>query len=134
MSATAKLPDGWTPQPANPALLDALADDFIRNGYDLRKLIAAITKSSAYQLSAQYPGSWNLSMIPYYARKYVRRLDAEEVHDAVLKATNVGVAYNVVTDRLNNTSVTLNWAMQLPDTSVPANAQAATFLSADLGA
>ncbi len=122
LSASAKLPDGWTPQPANPALLEALADDFIRNGYDLRKLMAAITKSSAYQLSAQYPGSWNLSMIPYYARKYVRRLDAEEVHDSIMKATNIGATYTIVRNRLDNTSYTVTSAMQLPDTIGPNNA------------
>ncbi len=129
LSGSAKLPDGWTPQPANPALLEALADDFIRNGYDLRKLTAAITKSSAYQLSAQYPGSWNLSMIPYYARKYVRRLDAEEVHDSIMKATNIGATYTIVKNRLDATSYTVTSAMQLPDTLGP-NGVAVGFLNA----
>ena len=129
LSPTAKLPDGWTPQPANPQLLDALADDFIRNGYDLRKLMAAITKSSAYQLSAQYPAAWNLSMIPYYARKYVRRLDAEEVHDSITKATGIGVTYSIVKNRIDNTTYSVTSAMQLPDTIGP-NAQAAAFLNA----
>ena len=57
------------------------------NNYDLRYLIGLIAKSSAYQLSSKYPGEWKLEYVPYYARKYARRLDAEEIHDAIVKAT-----------------------------------------------
>ena len=51
--------------------------------------LATIAKSSAYQLSSRYPGEWKLDYVPYYARKYARRLDAEEIHDAIVKATNM---------------------------------------------
>src|SRR6266699_2636624 len=74
-------PAPWTLQPTNPELLDALARWLQANQFDLRALMALITKSTAYQLSAVYPGNWDVSYVPYYARKYVRRLDAEEVHD-----------------------------------------------------
>ena len=57
--------------------------------------MSLITKSSAYQLSATYPGTWNISYVPYYARKYVRRLDAEEIHDAIAKATAVPGNYTI---------------------------------------
>ncbi|MEP7339560.1 MAG: DUF1549 domain-containing protein [Acidobacteriota bacterium] len=118
LDPAATLPAGWTLQPANAELLNSLADDFIKNNYDLRKLIGLITKSSAYQLSAQYPGTWSLALVPYYARKYVRRLDAEEVHDAILKATSIGVSYQL-RDTLNQPTVAVTWAMQLPDTVEP---------------
>ncbi len=118
LDPAAQLPSGWTLQPANADLLEALANDFIANNFDLRKLIAAIMKSSAYQLSAQYSGNWSLAMVPYYARKYVRRLDAEEIHDAIIKATGIGVTYQL-RDTLGATTWTVNWAMQLPDTVEP---------------
>jgi len=128
LDPNAQLPAGWTLQPANADLLDALANDFIKNNYDLRKLIALITKSSAYQLSAQYPGNWSLALVPYYARKYVRRLDAEEVHDAIVKATGVGVSYQL-RDTLGNNTWVVNWAMQLPDTVEPRGNGVANFLN-----
>jgi hypothetical protein len=106
-----------------------LAQDFIKNGYNLRTLIATIAKSSAYQLSSQYPGSWSLALVPYYARKYVRRMDAEEIHDAILKATGIGVTYQL-RDTLNQPTFTVNWAMQLPDTSEPrGSGQVINFLN-----
>jgi hypothetical protein len=127
LDPNATLPDGWTLQPANPQLLEALADNFIQSNYNLRTLIATIVKANAYQLSSQYPGTWSLSMVPYYARKYVRRLDAEEVHDAIITATGIGVTYQL-RDQLGNNTWSVNWAMQLPDTSVPGG-NASTFLN-----
>ena len=125
----AQLPQGWVPQPANPELLDALAKDFQTGGYNLRALIATIAKSSAYQLSAQYPGQWSLALVPYYARKYARRLDAEEVHDAVIKASGIGVTYQL-RDTLNQNTFAVNWAMQLPDTAEPrGNGNVISFLN-----
>jgi hypothetical protein len=105
------------------ARLDAAA-----NNYDLRKLIATIVKSNTYQLSSQYPGAWNLSLVPYYARKLVRRLDAEEIHDAIIKATGVGVTYQL-RDTLNQPTWTVNWAMQLPDTNEPRGNAIGGFLN-----
>ena len=129
LDPAAQLPQGWSLQPANADLLEALAQNFIQSNYNLRSLIATIAKSSAYQLSAQYPGSWSLALVPYYARKYVRRLDAEEIHDAIVKATGLGVSYQL-RDTLGNPTLTVNWAMQLPDTSEPrGNNQAIQFLN-----
>ncbi|QQS48272.1 MAG: DUF1549 domain-containing protein [Acidobacteriota bacterium] len=87
LNAEQELPEGWAPQPANPQLLEALTAEIISNGYNLRHIIGLIAKSNAYQLSTQYPGEWRLEYVPYYARKYVRRLDAEEIHDAIVRAT-----------------------------------------------
>ena len=82
------LPEGWRLQPSHPELLDALATDFADNGYSLKRLMAMITKSSAYQLSAAFPGEWKESYTKYYARKYARRLTAEELHDSIVLATD----------------------------------------------
>lgn len=128
LDPAAQLPAGWSLQPANPELLEALANEFIKQNFDLRKLIALIAKSSAYQLSSQYPGNWSLALVPYYARKYVRRMDAEEIHDAILKSTGIGVSYQL-RDTLGNNTRVANWAMQLPDTVEPRGSQIATFLN-----
>jgi Protein of unknown function (DUF1549)/Protein of unknown function (DUF1553) len=105
-------PAPWTLQPTNPQLLQTMAEWFQANDYDLRALMALIAKSNAYQLSATYPGTWNVSYVPYYARRYVRRLDAEEVHDAIAKATGIPGKYTIDGSALP----TVQWAMQFPDT------------------
>jgi hypothetical protein len=123
-----QLPAGWTMQAANPELLDALARDFIASGYNLRHLISTIVKSSAYQLSSEYPGVWKIEYVPYYARKYARRLDAEEIHDAIVKATGLPPSYtvsNVATlgyQLQNEQGGKLRdvlWAMDLPEPAEP---------------
>jgi hypothetical protein len=80
-------PEGWTVQPGNPELLDALANNFRANNFSLHHLIKTIMKSNAYQLSTQFPGPWKDEYIPYYARKYVRVLRGVEVVDAIVSAT-----------------------------------------------
>ncbi len=116
LDPNAQLPNGWTLQPANAELLEALTQDFITSNYDLQALIGRIAKSSAYQLSSQYPGDWGLTMVPYYARKFARRMDAEEMHDAVVTATGIIPAYQMKDSLGANTKV-INWAMQFPDTT-----------------
>jgi hypothetical protein len=133
LSPDAKLPDGWTLQPANPALLEALAQDFRNNNYNLRYLIGLIAKSNAYQLSARYPGNWKVEYVPYYARKFIRRLDAEEIHDAIVKSTGLPpvttfrdgtgqnqtvLGYPIVGDNGQKLREVL-WAMQFPEPLEP---------------
>jgi hypothetical protein len=74
-------------QPSNPELLEKLATYFRENGYSVQKLFRLICNSSAYQLSARFPGEWKESYTKYYARKFVRMLGAEELHDAIVSAT-----------------------------------------------
>ncbi len=129
----AQLPEGWAPQPANPELLEALTQEFIANNFNYRHIISYIAKSNAYQLSAVYPGTWKLEYVPYYARKFVRRLDAEEIHDAIVKATGMlpVTTYRDI-DGQNQTLIgypiineegqklrEVHWAMQLPDPAEP---------------
>jgi hypothetical protein len=70
-------------QASNPALLDTLASDFIKQNYSFKALVKTIMKSSVYQLSSQFEGEWKDEYAPYYARKYVRMLSAPELHDAI---------------------------------------------------
>lgn len=82
-------PAPWTVQPSNPALLDALARDFAEGGFSLKHLMRTIATSSAYQLSSRFDGEWQERYTPYFARKYVQRLSAEQLHDAISQATGV---------------------------------------------
>jgi hypothetical protein len=68
--------------PTNPELLDALADDFIKNGYDLRRLVQTIATSRAYERSSQ-PNAGNEQDRRNFARFQARRLPAEVLLDAV---------------------------------------------------
>ncbi|MGH9147153.1 MAG: DUF1553 domain-containing protein [Vicinamibacterales bacterium] len=79
----------WTLQPTHPELLEALAQYFRDSNYSLRSVVKLIAKSNAYQLSSQFPGEWKTSYAPYFARKFVRRLKAEEVYDSLVGATNL---------------------------------------------
>ena len=82
------VPKGWTQQPTNPELLDALAADFENNHYSFKKLVRRIMTSNAYALSSQYDGEWREEYAAYHARKFVRMLTGAELHDAITLATN----------------------------------------------
>jgi hypothetical protein len=82
-------PAPWTIQPTHPELLERLAADFREHKFDLRYLIKLIVKSSAYQLSTKYEGTWKPEYANYFARRFVRRLSAEELIDAIAQSTGV---------------------------------------------
>jgi hypothetical protein len=100
----------WPLQPSNPQLLTALAQDFINNKYDLKQLMREITNSRAYQLSSRYNGTWDPTWTPLFARKMVRRLWSEELHDAVTQTSGIVPTYN-----LGTVYGTVNAAMQFPE-------------------
>jgi hypothetical protein len=121
----ATLVPGAALQPTHPMLITRLADHFSGTGYDLRALLKTIVLSSTYQLSSIYtPGEWSESFTPYYARHYPRRMLAESVADAVVRAT--GVPHQRLTI---GGGVTLQRAMQLPDPTEP-RGSFALFLNA----
>ena len=68
--------------PSNPQLLDALAEHFVRSGYDLKELVRAICRSSTYQLSS-VPNEHNGTDRQAFSRYYPRRLVAEVLLDAI---------------------------------------------------
>ncbi len=77
-----------TNPPTNPALLDALALDFIEHRYDLHHLIRTIAASRAYQTtSTPLPGNKDDTMA--FSRYYPKRLDAEQLLDSISLATGV---------------------------------------------
>jgi hypothetical protein len=74
--------------PVNPELLDALAQDFARHGFDLKHLIRTIMNSRTYQLSV-HPNDTNREDETNFSRGIVRSLQAEQLLDAVAGATGV---------------------------------------------
>jgi hypothetical protein len=91
-------PAPWTVQPSHPELLDALAEDFKKSGFDLRHLMKTIIKSNAYQLSSYVPGDYDPAHDEYFARHQVRRLSAEEFWDAVQQSTGIFEEFTVRAD------------------------------------
>jgi hypothetical protein len=77
-----------TNPPSNAELLTALADEFRRQEYDLKKLIRTIATSYVYGLSS-LAGEGNLSDTRNYSRYYRTRLRAEVLLDAVSDVTGV---------------------------------------------
>jgi hypothetical protein len=75
-----------TNPPTNPELLDALADEFVRSGYDMRHLIRLIATSAAYARSS-LPDEHNAIDRQNFARYYPRRLPAEVLLDAINTVT-----------------------------------------------
>jgi len=73
---------------ANDELLDALAQDFIKNKYDMRHLVKTIMNSKTYQLSAQ-PNSENSDDTKYFSHASTRLLTAEQLLDAICGITEV---------------------------------------------
>ena len=73
--------------PSNPALLDALADHFVKSGYDQRELMRTICRSRAYQLSIR-SNKWNEDDTINFSHAIPRRLTAEQLLDAVGVATS----------------------------------------------
>jgi len=72
--------------PANPELLEELAQDFIAHGYDMKWLHRAITGSAAYQRSWKVNDT-NRADEKNFSRALIRRLPAEVAVDAMLMAT-----------------------------------------------
>jgi len=81
-----------TNPPSNPELLDALADHFVKSGYNLRALIREIARSRVYQLSA-VPNEFNKSDRQNFSRYYPKRLNAEVLFDAVNAVTGSPSAF-----------------------------------------
>lgn len=118
-------PDGWDFQATHPQLLEQLAAQFGMANFDLRALIRLIATSNAYQLSSRYNSDWNVAYVPLFARHYPRRLDGEEVHDALAMSTGIFTNYTQ-----QNWPSTVKWAMQLLDPVEPRNnGTAANFMN-----
>ena len=70
--------------PSHPALLDWLADEFIRSGWSLKSLHRWLVRSAAYQQSSVRSKNDADTENHYWGRMSVRRLEAEAIRDAML--------------------------------------------------
>ena len=109
-------PDPWTLQPTHPELIEALATEFINSNYSVKHMVRLMATSRAYQLSSAYPGTWIPAYEQYFARHITRRLQAEEVYDAVAQAT-----MTITPMTLEGYAAPVYYAGQLPDTTEPRN-------------
>lgn len=82
-----------TNPPANPALLDALAEQFVRGNYDLRATVRLIANSKTYQLSSE-PNESNVDDERNFSHASVRRLSAEQFLDSATQVLGVPVPFN----------------------------------------
>ncbi len=120
--------DPWTLQATHPELLEKLAAELGKQNFSLRAFLKTMTQSTAYQLSSRYDGEWKEDYVVLFARHYARRMESEEVHDAIAKATAMPGDYAI-----QGSADRVSWAMQLPETVEPtADASVNNFLNAFL--
>jgi flagellar biosynthesis GTPase FlhF len=74
--------------PSNPALLDALAREFIESRFDIRHIERTVLNSRTYQLSS-VPNSTNSQDRTNFSRAFLRRMMAEQVVDVLNSALGV---------------------------------------------
>jgi hypothetical protein len=90
--------------PSHPDLLNYLADEFRYTQYDVRQLIKWIVLSRPYSLSSK-PNASNakddplLGDAPKFSRFYLRQMQAEELYESLLVATQADRAPGTYEDR-----------------------------------
>ncbi len=82
-----------TNPPSNPELLEVLADQFQKSGFDLKGLIRAICDSRVYGL-ASFPNETNAKDRQSFARHYPRRMGAEVLLDAITRVSGVATPFD----------------------------------------
>ena len=98
-----------TNPPSNEELLAALSGDFVRHGFDVKRLIRTIMNSESYQRSS-IPAAGSEGDQKYYSHYIVRRLPAEVILDALSQVTGVPTEF---------AGYPKGWrALQLPDSRV----------------
>jgi hypothetical protein len=103
-----------TNPPSNPELLDALAEELVKNKFSLKHLVKIMVKSRTYQLSA-LPNEFNRNDKKAFARYYPRRMTAEVLYDAVSQVTSSPATFA----GLPQDKYAPNRAIMLPDESFP---------------
>lgn len=98
-----------TNPPSNPPLLDALVEDFIRHRFDLRHLVATITRSATYQLSS-IPLEGNRADDRFFSHARLRPISAQALADAVTAVLGKPESFPGHPG--------LTWSTQLPDISI----------------
>jgi hypothetical protein len=79
--------------PTHPELLDRLAEEFVKSGFDVKQLIRWITNSEAYSLTSRgtkknerdNPAAGETAL---FSHLYVKPMSAEQLYDSLIVATN----------------------------------------------
>ena len=95
--------------PSNPELLDALTEDFVDSGFDIKHIMKTITRSRTYQQSIK-TNKWNKADTINFSHAVARRLTAEQLLDAIGVATGSRPRFEEVPKSFR--------AVQLPDSKV----------------
>ncbi len=95
---------------SNPELLDALAAEFIKSGFDLKALLRLVLNSRTYQLSA-LPNPDNRLDTTFFTHYTLKRLTAEQLLDAINFATGTTEKFPLQPAGTR--------AISLPDTNYP---------------
>jgi hypothetical protein len=82
---------------SHPELMDELAADFARHGYDLRHTLRVIALSHSYRRSSR-PLPENKADDRFYSHALVKQLDAEVLLDAISDVTGVAEVFQGVQD------------------------------------
>jgi hypothetical protein len=77
-----------TNPPSNQPLFDAMAQELVASGYDLRHIMKTIANSRTYQLASDTTAE-NANDTRFYSHYYAKRLPAEVLLDAIVQATGV---------------------------------------------
>jgi hypothetical protein len=77
----------------NDELLDGLTGEFVKNGYDLKKLIRAILHSRTYQMSAT-TNALNADDGLYFSHAQTKLLPAEALLDAISSVTGTTTSFS----------------------------------------
>ena len=81
-----------TNPPTHPALLSSLADDFVKNGYDLRHTLRTIALSAAYSRSSKATEE-NKADGSFYSHALRQELEPEVLADAISDVLGVAGSY-----------------------------------------
>lgn len=84
-----------TNPPSNVELMNSLADDFVKSGFNLKHLMRTIMTSRLYQLDSQ-PTPANAADSRFYSHYQVKRLAAEPLLDAIDAVTGVPTKFDKV--------------------------------------
>jgi hypothetical protein len=117
--------------PSHPELLDWLAQDFERSGYDLRRLIRNLVLSQAYQLDSR-PAPGKPPADEAFARAIEKPLSAEQLGRSLILATGPWKADGKSGSARDDASVRRALVRDFPNLFAPeynATLQQALFLS-----
>ena len=89
---------------SNAELLEALRADFVKNGYNLRKLMKTIVSSRVYQLSI-VKNKWNEDDSINFSHATPRRLSAEQLMDAVKFVTGAKIQFGGIPKGMRSVDV-----------------------------